>query len=324
MLRGLTRRPDPRLLVGFDHADDAAVVRLSDDLALVFTTDFFPPMIEDPRVYGRIAAANALSDVYAMGGTPLVALNLVTFPSKKLPPEVLTEVLEGAGEVCALAGCAVGGGHTVTGDRLEFGLAVAGTVHPDRIATSTGLVGGEFLVLTKPLGTGILTTAMTRGVAGSSASAATLASMAELNRVAGEAIARFGLRAATDVTGFGLLGHLRHLVEGSARGAEIWGGQLPLLPEVRLHAGAGLRTGGAARNRAYVEAILDLSLGLPDDLFQVALDPQTSGGMLLAVPGPTLDEVLSFLEESGTPCRSVIGRVDRDGPGRIRMLESRP
>ena len=305
--------------MGFDHHDDAGVYRLAPDRALVVTTDFFPPVLDDPRDFGRVAAANALSDVYAMGGRPLLALNLTCFPSKALPIEILGDILAGAGEVCTSAGCLVLGGHSVDDEVLKFGLAVVGEVHPDQVWTVEGMRAGDSLVLTKPLGSGIVTTALRRGEASPAQVAAVTEVMARLNRTAAEAARRVGVRAATDVTGFGLLGHLQHLVAAGDLGVRLHANALPALPGALQLAARGVTTGGAARNRGYVTKRLVVDADVPPERLELCLDPQTSGGLLLACPPEAVRGLLEALEEAGEP-GWVVGDTGGVAPGLIRVV----
>ena len=292
-LAPLARHADPRLLVGPDTFDDAAVVRLHDELALVQTVDFFAPIVDDPYDFGRIAAANALSDVYAMGGTPLTALALAAFPEGKLPLSVLSDILRGGEDVVRAAGAMVVGGHTVTDDEVKYGLAVTGTVHPARIMTNALAQPGDALVLTKPLGTGLLATKMKAGTLAPNDGEALIASMVQLNAVAASAAVRVGVRAAIDVTGFGLLGHASHMARASGVTLRFDAGALPALPGAEAAAREGVKTGGAARNARYVEPLVGWGEGVRAVARLLAVDPQTSGGLLVAVPRARADEYLA-------------------------------
>ncbi len=275
---------DPRLLVGPETLDDAAVLALRDDLAVCFTADFITPVVDPPVDWGRIAAANALSDVYAMGALPLAALNLVAWPDC-LPIETLSEVLAGAADACAQAGCLVVGGHTIQDDQPKYGMAVIGTVHPDKILRNRGAQPGDRLYLSKPLGTGILATAIKAELASDAEIAAAVASMSMLNRAAGEAAVAAGARALTDVTGFGLAGHLSEMLgpEGSL-GAELSLEALPLLPGAVEHLQMGLVPAGAYRNRETYSPRVQFDAAVPEDRRILLFDPQTSGGLLAAIP----------------------------------------
>ncbi len=275
---------DPDVLVGFAGGDDAGVYRLGPDLALVHTADFFTPIVDDPADWGRIAAANALSDVYAMGGRPVTALNLVAWPRETLPFALLAAVLDGAGEVLRAAGCALVGGHSIDDAEPKYGLAVTGVVHPDHVTTNAAARPGDTLVLTKPLGTGVVTTALKRGEVPPDALSAAVASMTALNAAAAEAARAGGVRAVTDVTGFGLVGHLTEMARASGVAAEISADALPVLPHVRGLIAAGMVPGGTRRNLADT-AHVDWGATSEDDRILLC-DAQTSGGLLLAVtPG---------------------------------------
>jgi selenide,water dikinase len=318
VLRHIPSVVDPRVLVDAATRDDAAVFRLSADRALVATTDFFTPIVDNPRAWGAIAAANALSDVYAMGGTPLFALNLVGWPREKVPFEVLGEVLAGAVEVTERARCLMLGGHSI--DVLEplFGLVVIGEVHPDRALTNAGACAGDVLVLTKPLGTGILATALKRDALIEAGMADAVRSMTTLNEGAARAALAVGVSAATDVTGFGLLGHLGNILAASKVAAEIAYEALPILPHAWRLANRGVVPGGTQRNLAAateVEWAEDLA---PADRL-LCVDAQTSGGLLLAVPAEHETALLAALREAQTPAAAVIGRLTAGPAGRIRV-----
>jgi selenide,water dikinase len=303
-------------------ADDAAVVRLTDDRALVLTTDFFTPIVDDPAAFGRIAAANALSDVYAMGGRPLYCLSLVGWPRDVLPLEVLGEVIRGAGEVVREAGAVIVGGHSIDDPEPKFGLVAVGEVDPRRMTTNAAARPGDVLVLTKPVGTGIVATAIKRGEAAAAVADAALRSMTALNAAAAEAGRAAGVRAATDVTGFGLLGHLRSMLAASGCAAELHAGAVPLLPGVRDLAAAGHVPGGSKRNLEAVAASTTFDGGI-DDLTRIILaDAQTSGGLLLCVAPDRADALLADLGRRGTPAAARLGTVVEGSAGAIRVLAS--
>jgi selenide,water dikinase len=295
-LAPLARHADPRLLVGPDTFDDAAVFRLHDDLALVQTVDFFAPIVDDPYDFGRIAAANALSDVYAMGGTPLTALALAAFPEGTLPLSVLSDILRGGEDVVRSAGAVVVGGHTVTDDEVKYGLAVTGTVHPDRMLTNSAAQAGDVLVLTKPLGTGLLATKMKAGTLAAKESESLITSMVRLNADAAKVALRVGARAATDITGFGLLGHAMQMARASGVTLRFDSGAVPLLPGAAAAATEGVTTGGGARNARYVEAAVRWGEGVRADARVLAVDPQTSGGLLVAVPRNRVADYLAQVD----------------------------
>ncbi len=281
LLAGLVPAEAEDLLVGLNPADDAAVYRLDDDRALVFTVDFFPPVVDDPRDFGAIAATNALNDVFAMGGTPLLALSITAFP-EELPTEVLGEVLAGADAVVRAAGAILAGGHTIRDAEPKYGLAVVGTVHPSGIWPKSGAQPGDVLYLTKPLGTGLVLQAQRDGIAPEGALAEAVAAMRTLNREAADLVRPFSPHAATDVTGFGLLGHAHEVASRSGVRLVLESDALPALPGALELAAGGVRTGGDRRNREYAAHHVDV--GCDSALEALAYDPQTSGGLLIALP----------------------------------------
>jgi selenide, water dikinase len=307
----------PDLLVGSASGDDAAVWRVDEHRALVLTTDFFTPIVDDARTWGRIAAANAVSDVYAMGARPLVALNLVAWNTDELPMALLADVLEGARSIADEAGFVIAGGHSIDDPEPKFGLAVVGEVDPRRMLTNRGLRDGDALVLTKPLGVGVITTALKRGLAPADALDRAVASMTRLNAEAAAVAVGADATGATDVTGFGLLGHLGRMAAESGVDAEIVIDTVPLLPGARSLAEAGAVPGGTRRNLAHVEPIVDR--GQADDIDLALLgDPQTSGGLLFGVDPGAADRVVDELALDGHQT-AVIGRVTV-GDGRIRLI----
>jgi selenide,water dikinase len=309
---------DPRVLVDAATRDDAAVFLLSPERALVSTVDFFTPIVDDPTAWGAIAAANALSDIYAMGAVPLFGLNLIGWPREKLPLEMMGKVLEGAADVARRAGCLVLGGHSIDSVEPTFGMAVVGEVHPDRMLTNAGACAGDRLVLTKPLGTGILATALKRDALLETGMSEAVRSMTTLNDGAARAALRVGVSAATDVTGFGLLGHLTNLLLASKVAAEVAFDSIPVLPHARNLASRGVIPGGTQRNLEaadHVEWAPDLST---TDRY-LCVDAQTSGGLLLAVPPEHEAALLSALREEQTPVAVVIGRIVAGTPGKIRV-----
>ena len=309
VLSFIPKPTDPNLLVGTETHDDAGVYRIAPDLALVQTVDFFPPVVDDPFVYGQIAAANALSDVYAMGGKPLTALNLVGYPDDVIGPEWLGQILAGGAERCREAGCTIVGGHTIRDAEIKFGLAVTGTVHPDRVLTNASAKPGDVLVLTKPLGTGFVTTAAKRQVCPPDLLAAACASMVRLNRDACEAMLAAGATAATDVTGYGLAGHALEMAEGAKVTLRLRLAALPLLAGIEQLDVTKFRTRGSKSNREYVEPHLRLD-GTPDPVrVEFLFDPQTSGGLLISIPAARADELLRELKAAGTLAAAVIGEV---------------
>jgi selenide,water dikinase len=274
--------------------DDAGVFLLSDDLALVQTVDFFAPIVDDPYLFGQIAAANALSDVYAMGGEPLTALNIVGFPSGKLPLEVLREILRGGQEKVHEAGALIVGGHTIIDEELKYGLAVTGRAHPKRLLTNAGARVGDRLLLTKPIGTALLATAAKRDELPEPELNALVESMRALNAVASRAALEVGVRCATDITGFGLLGHSSHIARASRVTLRIFVNRVPLLPGARAAADRGVRTGGAERNQDFLASLVDWGSASEVDRL-LMIDPQTSGGLLLAMPPELTRQYLSLV-----------------------------
>ncbi|HXD87678.1 MAG TPA: selenide, water dikinase SelD [Urbifossiella sp.] len=309
---------DPRVLVGSATADDAAIVKLTDDLALVLTTDFFTPIVDGPRDFGRVAAANALSDVYAMGGTPLAALSIVGFPDS-LPASILAEILDGAAATAAEAGIAIVGGHTIKSEEPIFGLAVTGTVHPAKALTNAGAQPGDSLILTKPLGLGIITTAAKNDQDSLGAIAEAIRVMATLNRAAAEVLAAFEVHALTDVTGFGLLGHLRNMTASSGTTAEVWIDRLPILAAARQYVQAGIAPGGTRANAKFLADWVHYSADVAEAEQLLACDAQTSGGLLAAVPSTQVDAAVHALEAAGTLAAAVIGRIGDRGTGKISV-----
>jgi selenide,water dikinase len=277
--------------------DDAGIFRLDADTALVQTVDFFTPVVDEPEVFGAIAAANALSDVYAMGGRPLTALSIAAFPEKDFPLEWAAAIVRGGAEKLEEAGCALLGGHTVRDPEIKFGYAVTGLVAPDRILTNAGGRGGETLVLTKPLGTGVIATALKAGKAPEEAARASAESMAALNRASSEAALRHGVRAATDITGFGLVGHALSVARESGITLEIEAGAIPLLPRV-LDLASQFQAGGLKANRRQFEPLLAYARDLEDERKALLFDPQTSGGLLLLVPEGTTAALLAELPQA--------------------------
>jgi selenium donor protein len=321
VLRHLPSVADPRVLIDAATRDDAAVYSLGPDRALVATVDFFTPIVDDPVAWGAIAVANALSDIYAMGARPLFGLNLVGWPRDRLPFEVLGEVLRGAAEVATRAGCLILGGHSIDAVEPTFGMAVIGEVHPDRMLTNAGACVGDRLVLTKPLGTGILATALKRDALLETGMADAVRSMTTLNDGASRAALKVGVSAATDITGFGLIGHLTGVLEASKVAAEIAFDTLPILPHAKNLASRGVIPGGTQRN---LEAATNVDWApelTPADRY-ICVDAQTSGGLLLAVPAENEASLLVALKEERTPTAAIIGRVVAGKPGQLRVTRS--
>lgn len=303
-------------MVGTNTADDAGVYQINESEALVVTTDFFPPIVDDPYQFGQIAAANALSDVYAMGGRPLVALNILCFPYGKLKLNHLTDILRGGQEKVGEAGAVIAGGHTVKDNELKYGLAVTGLVKLDQIKTNGGARPGDKLILTKALGTGIISTAMKNNAAGESTIAAAIASMSQLNRKAGETALQFDCSSITDVTGYGLVGHALEMAEASGVAIRLDSSALPQLPDVLELASKGQLTGGGRDNQNFCEAKTSYETELSESLVSLLHDPQTSGGLLLALSAADTGRFLESLRSS-CPQATVVGEIVADEPGLV-------
>jgi selenide,water dikinase len=316
-LCGLDLPVDPDLLVGLERADDAGVYRISDELALVQTVDFFPPMVDDPYSFGRIAAANALSDIYAMGGTPRTAMNIVAFPAKTLDLSVLRAVIEGGLAVMREAGVVLVGGHTIEDPELKYGLSVTGFIHPGRILTKRSLAAGDRLVLTKPVGTGIVTTAIKGGLADAAVTERVTRNMATLNRAAAETMADFTVHACTDITGFGFLGHLAEMVVDSGCGVRVDAAAVPCYPEAAEWAEMGLIPAGAYNNRDFRGEFVEFGADVPRRVQDILFDPQTSGGLLVAVGGGEADALVAALRANGVADAAVVGEVTAGPADRI-------
>jgi selenide,water dikinase len=293
-----TQADYPDLLVGLEVSDDAAVYRINDQVAIVQTLDFITPIVDDPYTYGAIAAANALSDVYAMGGEVLLALNICCFPAH-LPAHMASEILRGGAEKVREAGGVIAGGHTVDDNEPKYGLAVTGVVHPQHIATKSGAQPGDVLLLTKPLGVGMITTAAKSDVADPEHLKTAIESMLQLNRIGAQLVPQFGLRSVTDITGFALLGHAREMAEHSGVSLHIYSQRVPLLPGARDYAEKWLFPGGANRNREYFERWVAAAKDVPEELLMLLYTPETSGGLLMAVPQGKLAHVETFLHTAG-------------------------
>jgi selenide, water dikinase len=319
VLRHLPPITDPDVLVGTNTADDAGVYRLTPEMALVQTVDIFTPVVDDPYWFGVIAAANALSDVYAMGGTPRLALNFAGFPRAKLPLEILSEILRGGGEKCAEAGVTIIGGHTIDDPEPKYGLAVTGFVHPDRIITNAAAKPGDRLVLTKPLGLGIVTTGLKQGKAPQVAIDEAIRIMAALNKPAAEAMIAVGVSAATDITGFGLLGHLAEMTRGSGVSARVRLRDVPMLEAAWPLVRARAIPGGTQRNRESLHDVVTWD-GVGEDAQVLLCDAQTSGGLLIAVPEPRCDALLRALRAGGLAVSAVIGEITGPGRGDITVV----
>lgn len=315
LLDGLEVHTDANLLVGFDKSDDAAVYRVSDDLALVQTVDFFPPIADDPYLFGQIAATNALSDVYAMGGEPRIALNLLCIP-KSMPDGAIHDLLRGGYNKVYEAGAVIAGGHSILDEEPKYGLCVTGFVHPDKILTNAGARPGDVLFLTKPLGAGILTTAAKADLCPSDVLEAVFARMTTLNKAARDAMVRFRTHACTDVTGFGLLGHALEMAQGSGVQIELDVSALPIPPEALEFARMGILPEGMYRNRKYAEALVTAD-GVPLEMQDALYDPQTSGGLLIAVDAADADALAAELQKTVPDARRIGTVSEFTGTARV-------
>lgn len=322
LLQMLPPITDPNVLVGTATADDAAVYKLSDDLALVLTTDFFTPVVDTPYDFGAVAAANALSDVYAMGGKPLTALSIVGFPDSALPREVLGDILRGATDKAAEAGIAIVGGHTIKSEEPIFGLAVVGTVAPNRVLANSHAQPGDVLVLTKPLGLGIITTAAKNGEDRLGAITEAIRVMTTLNRVGAEVITRFDVHALTDVTGFGLLGHLRNIVAASKVSARVFLDRVPALSAAWDYVRSGIAPGGTHANYRFLADWVSYAPDLTKEEQLLLCDAQTSGGLLAAVAAKDANELVAALRDAGLQAAAAIGVIESDPPGRMFVERS--
>ncbi len=320
VLNSLPPVADPRLVVGTATADDAGVFRLTPDVTIVQTVDVFTPGIDDPFDFGRVAAANSLSDVYAMGGRPVTALSIIGFPIERLPAEVMTEILRGGMSVLAEAGTVLLGGHSINDEEIKFGFAVTGVVTAAELVTNAGARPGDVLVLTKPLGTGIVSLAAQIGRASPASVEAMTASMTALNRDAAEVMVRHGATACTDVTGFGLMGHLAQMAIQSRVTAEIWAEALPLFPGVLDYARQGIFSGANERNAEFSAAIAEFEAGIGEDIKTVLFDAQTSGGLLIAFPAERAGGALDEMRGAGLARAAAVGRIVGRSAGGIRVV----
>jgi selenide,water dikinase len=318
ILQSLPRQSHPDLLVGMETADDAGVYRLTPEIALIQTVDFFTPVVNDPYTFGQIAAANALSDVYAMGGQPLTALNIVCYPSKTVPKEVLQAILAGGLDKIHEAGALLVGGHSVDDTELKYGLSVTGVVHPDRVLTNGGARVGDQLILTKPLGTGVIATAMKGRLASPEAEAEAIRVMTALNRLPAECLESQAVHAVTDITGFGLLGHTLEMASASKVEITFYAHRVPLLAAAREYAAMGLVPAGSFANRNFCAKSLQVAPDIDPVLVDLMSDAQTNGGLLLAVSPYQVQPFLNCLTSHGISA-SHIGEVTGSAPGRIRL-----
>lgn len=313
-------RPDPNLIAGIEGFEDAGVYRLRDDLAIILTLDFFTPIVDDPYLFGQIAATNALSDVYAMGGRPVTAMNIICFPPKKLPMEVLNRILQGGLDKIHEADVTLVGGHSVEDDEPKYGLSVTGVIHPDRVLRNRGGRAGDRLVLTKALGTGIVSTALKGEEADPTLVERAVRAMTTLNRGAAELMTQMPeIHACTDVTGFGLLGHACEMIEGSDVGLRIEASAVPYFDGVRELVEGGYAPGGLYRNKDFRMPMIDVDPSCPEWLLEILFDPQTSGGLLIALPAGDAETLAGKMREAGIVDAAVVGEVVAHPKGRIRI-----
>ena len=317
---GLSFPTDENVIVGLTRADDAGVYRISDDLALIQTVDFFTPIVDDPYGFGQIAAANALSDVYAMGGTPRTAMNLVAFPIKSMDLGILRQIIQGGLDKLTEAEVVLIGGHSVEDKELKYGLSVTGIIHPQRVLTKGNLRSGDRLVITKPIGTGIINTAIKAAMASRALEDTVTRLMATLNRAAARIMADFDISACTDVTGFGLLGHLAEMVTGSGCSVRLDSGCVPILAEALEFAGMGLIPAGAYKNRDFRACMLSFDAAVPRALQDVLFDPQTSGGLLMSVAEAQAGSLVSALQNGGVADAAQVGAVTGDPEEQIVVV----
>ena len=306
--------------MGLDTSDDAGVYQLNDEVALVQTVDFFTPIVDDPFTFGQIAVVNALSDVYAMGGSPLTGMNLVAFPMKTLPPSILKDILLGGLSKMKEAGVALVGGHSIEDPEIKYGLAVTGVVHPSKILTNAKAKAGDKLVLTKPLGTGIISTALKARMASGEAIRKSVESMETLNRAASEWMKKFGAHACTDITGFGFIGHALEMAAASQVGMVVQSKAIPVFPEAMEYAKLGLIPGGASSNRDFFSCRVDVRSGVPALLLDLFYDPQTSGGLLISLPPGEAEALVATLKKEEEMNSSIVGEVVEEPRGKIQIL----
>ncbi len=313
----------PNLLVGYETADDAGVYQLTEEIALIQTLDFFTPIVDDPYYFGQIAAANALSDIYAMGGRPLTAMNIVCFPIKEMPKEVLKQILQGGMDKIHEAGAILVGGHSVEDPEIKYGLSVTGVIHPQKILTNKGARVGDFLILTKPLGTGVLATAVKGNLASEAAITKLVKVTATLNSKAAEIMAEFNVHACTDVTGFGLGGHLLEMARASQKEIELWSNKVPIIPEALEYAAMGLIPAGSYANKHFCENTVEIRGNISSLTIDMLFDAQTSGGLIIALPQKEAETCLKRLRENGVSEATIIGYVKGNHPcGKLVIAES--
>ena len=321
VLRQLPQINDPNILVGTNTADDAAVYKLNDSLAIVQSVDYFTPVVDDPYTFGLITAANSLSDIYAMGAQPLFALNIVGFPSKKLSMDVLAEILKGGAAKATEAGISVIGGHTIDDPEPKYGMVVTAVINPSQVVTNAGAKAGDILVLTKPLGLGIITTAMKKGLVSLDVMAEAIEVMSTLNKSAAEAMVKVGVNACTDITGFGFLGHLHEMAKASRLGAKIFLSDVPVIHETwnLIKNNSGVVPGGTRKNLDFLKEDLIISPDISEVDLLVLADAQTSGGLLISVTEEKLPNLLQGLKEAGVQTIAIVGKMVQDDAFKLEI-----
>ena len=312
---------DPNLLTGYEHAEDAGVYKLSDDMALVQTVDFFTPTVDDPYTFGQIAATNAINDIYAMGGKPLTAMNIVCFPVKTMEKTVLRDVLRGGLDKMREAGVLLVGGHSVEDNEIKYGLSVTGVIHPGKVLFNRGARPGDKLILTKPLGTGIISTAIKADAASEEVISQAIACMTELNKKSSELMLATGdIHSCTDITGFGFLGHACEMIEESDVGLRIFSSRIPILPGVRDLVETGYVPGGLYRNLNFRAHQIEKSISCPNWIYDVCFDPQTAGGLFFSLSPAEAEDLVDIMRHAGLKDAAIVGEVVSDHPGKI-MIE---
>ena len=319
-LGGLSLVPNPNVIAGIEKSEDAGVYKLNDDLAIIQTLDFFTPIVDDPYTFGQVAATNALSDIYAMGGRPLTAMNIVCFPVNSMDISILQQILKGGLDKIHEAGVTLIGGHSVEDNELKYGLCIAGIIHPQRVILNRGAKVGDKLVLTKPLGTGIINTAVKGGAASDEAVSKAVKSMTALNDTASELMSTFDVNACTDVTGFGLLGHACEMIQDSDVGMKIYTSEVPFFPEAKNLAEMGMIPGGMHRNKDFRINMVDISESVPQFLSDILFDPQTSGGLIISLPDSQAEELIGIMHEEEIEEAAIIGEVIAEPKGRIVVI----
>jgi selenide,water dikinase len=320
-LRDLPLISHPNLIVGMEHAEDAGVYKLRDDLAIVQTVDFFTPIVDDPYTFGQIAVTNALSDVYAMGGRPLTAMNIVCFPISKMDISILRLILQGGLEKMREAGVLLVGGHSVEDDELKYGLAVTGVIHPDKVLLNRGGRVGDKVILTKPLGTGIVSTALKGGLADEALVVKSTKYMTTLNKEAADLMVEMpDIHACTDITGFGFLGHACEMVEGTKVGMQIHAAAVPYFPEIREFVEMGVIPAGLHRNRQYRAHFIEVAASCPEWMIDIFFDPQTAGGLLIILPAGQAEQLIGKMHAQGIKEAAIVGEVVAEPQGKVRVV----